>query len=456
MYQDPGVNLYQGHGFTSGAWWLQTRDKFWAGNVPLYQFVVYGWLKVFGFSIVTVRCLHYALVSAAVLTGWLAIRRLNLIQTPSHRLLFCAIACLCTATTFVFRFARPESLGILLAALALLSFSLRPRWISLVMLVLSGILLAGCGLQLAAYAAVMSGLVLVLGPRRLLPEMAALCAGCAIGGGLIWLFYSQHGVWQDFVASVRHTTIANKGTNYLGATAYGKGFFYKLKKAPGLYEDYSVVPLLGLAAWMIWSLARAGLLRWRSPLVFGLAAMAAVPLGLHTVGIFPMYYFWMAFFPLTVGICAELGRWQGLQRGRLAALALAVCVGLACAVGLPRRLLLASLDWNGRNYGPVMKLADPYVPRDKLVFCDYAAYYAAKQHGAEVILPVYLWLQSADDKARVSVAIIREADPAWLARQFGGTWLESGMGLNPPLPKWWFRENMDSRQYHLHVYLRQP
>jgi hypothetical protein len=50
---------------------------------------------------------------------------------------------------------------------------------------------------------------------------------------------------------------------------------------------------------------------------------------------------------------------------------------------------------------------------------------------------------------------VKRIQPGWQGN-LGGTWLESGMGLNPPLPKWWFRENMDSRQYHLHVYLRQP
>ena len=456
MYQDPAVNLYQGHGFTSGAWFLQTRDKFWAGNVPLYQCVLYVWLKVFGFSITTVRCLHYALVSTAILVAWLAIKRLNLIQSPAHRLLFCLVVSLCTATTFVYRCARPDTLGILLVAVTLLSFSFRIRWISLLMLVFSGILLIGSGMQLAAYAAAMTGLVLILGPRRLLPEMAALCAGCAIGACLGWLLYVHQGVWKDFVDSVGHHTIANNGIQYSVVRNYGNGFFDKVKQVPGLFEDYSFVPLFAFAVLMGWGFMRSGCLRRSSPLIFGVVACVLVPLALHTVGVFPIYYFWMAFFPLTLGIFAELARWQGLQRRMLKGLSLIVCVGLACAVGLPRRLIVASLEWSARDYDPVMKLAEPYVAHDKLVVCDFAAYYAAKQHGAEVVLPTYLSLLSAQDKAKISTAILRNRDVASLARQFGGTWQDSGKELNPPLPSSYFRENLDSRQYHLHVYLRRP
>jgi hypothetical protein len=342
----------------------------------------------------------------------------------------------------------------LLVALAFLSLSFRPRSVSLLLLVFCGTLMTGLGLQLAAYAGAMSGLVLVFGPRRRLPEMAALCAGCALGGVLIWWFYSQHGVWKQFVESVQHHTIANKGTEYMGATAYGKGFIDKVRKVPELYDDYSLAPIFALALWMAWGLRRAGRLRWSSPLVFGIAACVLVPLGLHTVGIFPMYYFWMAFFPLLLGLCMELGQWLELQRGRFAGLVLAGCVGLACVIGLPRRLAVASLEWNARSYEPVMKMAEPYVAGDKLILSDFAAYYAAKQHGAVVmVMPDYFRLLTADDKARISAVIAHETDLAWLGTNFGGHWREAA-ALNPPV-EGRVHEHLDSREYRLRVYVRE-
>src|SRR5258708_31606661 len=46
LYTDPAVNLLFGHGFTSTAWPAQPRDHWWAGNVPLHEFLLYGWMKV--------------------------------------------------------------------------------------------------------------------------------------------------------------------------------------------------------------------------------------------------------------------------------------------------------------------------------------------------------------------------------------------------------------------------
>ena len=69
-----------------------------------------------------------------------------------------------------------------------------------------------------------------------------------------------------------------------------------------------------------------------------------------------------------------------------------------------------------------MRLAAPYVPAGAVVFSEQAAYYAAKQNGAVVILPTYIAVIRNEDKARVSVAIVQNTDAARLARDFGGKW----------------------------------
>ncbi len=454
MYTDPAVNLFQGHGFTSGAWFLQTNDKFWAGNVPCYQIVLYGWLKLFGFSLPAVRSVHYVLFAAAILVAWLAIRRLNLIASPAHRLVFCLITALCTASLFAYRFVRPESLGILFVAFALLAASLRPRPLALSMLAVSGMLLTATGLQLTAYVCLMSGLLWLCGPRQFRLETVALCAGCALGGLGLYLFYKYHGVWNDFVVCIRHHTIANQGTSFPNTNPYG-ALSDKIKHLPQLFADYSLAPMLALAGWMLWDLSHAKLLRRNSPLVFGVIACVAVPLGLYAVGIFPKYYFWMAFFPLALGCCAELGSWLQLHSCRHSRRCLVALIALACLLGLPRRLAVASFEWRARSYEPLMQLAEPYVSRDKLVACDFYAYYAAKQHAATLILPNYLHLLTDAAKARVSVVIFRDGtDTASLAGLFGGEWRDTGAVLHPDHSSP-FHENLDSRQYNLRVFVRE-
>src|ERR1700722_10440791 len=151
MYADPAINLYQGHGFTSGAWYAQTLEKFWAGNVPLYHFVLFGWLKLFVFTLVSVRSLHYLLVGLAAIVAWDAVRRLGLIRKPSHRLVFCLLVLLSSASIYAYRMARPESLCMLLLASALWAFSIRGRLLRLFLVALSGLLLACTGLQMGPY-----------------------------------------------------------------------------------------------------------------------------------------------------------------------------------------------------------------------------------------------------------------------------------------------------------------
>ncbi|HZV36675.1 MAG TPA: hypothetical protein VFB72_19010 [Verrucomicrobiae bacterium] len=455
MYQDPAVNLYQGHGFHSAAWFLQTRDKFWAGNVPLYQFVLFCWLKIFGFSIFTVRAFHHFAVTVAVLMTWLAIRRLNLISMPANRLAFCAILALSSASTFAYRFARPESLAMLLLAFTLFAFSLRPRWFSWLVLCLCAVLLVWNGLQFAVYLGLICLLAWFFVPRPFRAGLLALCGGCVLGGTLLYFFYQYHGVWKDFEECIRHHTIANRGTHYPGTHPYGAGLREKLRQIPGLYVDYSLIPLLVLWLWEAGRLFRSKNFRWRSPFVFGFVSLIAIPLGLHAVGIFPIYYFWMAFFPFALGICAQLDSWRRTERGHFTNFAFSILLVMSCLVGLPRRLAVASFEWQARSYAPIMKIVSPYVPGNKLVFSDFAAYYAAKQHGAEVILPNHIHLLTDSDKARVSVAIVRQDDASFLNNHFGGEWRDTGAALKPASTSFrHLRENLDSRQYDLRVFVR--
>jgi hypothetical protein len=238
---------------------------------------------------------------------------------------------------------------------------------------------------------------------------------------------------------------------------YGGSLVTKLRKLPAIYVDYSFAPVLALALWLAWRRFQARSWNFNSPLAFGLAACLFVPLALDLVGVFPLYYFWMAFVPLAVGVCAELSRASTTRPSSISLLGACALLTLACLVGLPKRMAVAALDWRGRDYRPVMELAAPYVARDKLVLADFSAYYAAKQSGAQVILPSYLPVITEQDKSRLNVAIIRNGDSASLAHDFGGHWRDTGAALQPPLQKnlLKLRESLDSRQYDLHVYVRE-
>jgi len=456
MYADPAVNLYQGHGFTSGAWYAQPMTQFWAGNVPLYQFALFAWLKLFGFGIVNVRSFHYFLVGVAVFVAWLAILRLNLIPSLPHRLGFCLLMCLSSSSTFVFRSARPESLSILLVAMVLLAMSFQSARLRGMLLFLGGAFLVWSGLQMAAYVGIISSLVWMLGPRKFRSATFTIASGCAVGLFLLYVFFESHGVWGDFLVSIRRHTVLSNGQHAAFVRDYGTGFLDKFKKLPLIYVDYSFFPILALSLWILWRRWRLQGRHWNSPVAYGLTASFIVPLGLYLLGVFPLYYFWMAYLPLALAVCVELAD-PSLPRpsGWLIHLP-AVLIAIACLVGLPRRLVVATQDWQGRGYRPVMEFAAPFVNGKKLILSEFAAYYAAKQYSADVVLPTGIQMLSESEKARMSVAILRDGDTASLARLFGGVWHDTGATLTPPIGSTvaGFRESLDSRQYHLRVFVR--
>src|SRR6185437_8997395 len=107
----------------------------------------------------------------------------------------------------------------------------------------------------------------------------------------------------------------------------------------------------------------------------------------------------MSFIPLALGVCAGIP--AVLPAPRLFQIAFFCMVGLTCMAGLPRRLAVASTEWQARSYAPVMELAAPFVSRDELVFSEFAGYYAAKQNSSMVVLYTCLPLLNEKDKSRI-------------------------------------------------------
>ena len=165
----------------------------------------------------------------------------------------------------------------------------------------------------------------------------------------------------------------------------------------------------------------------------------------------------MGFLPLAIAVCRELDPFAPYPHPLPARTAIVGALILACLLGLPRRLLTAASEWGGRSYAPVIRLAEPYAGRDQTVFCNFQAYYAAKQDGALVILPSGLRGLKPDDQKKVSVAIVasNQAGTAqYLAGEFGGVWRDTGAKLAVGNGRSFLglREQLGARQYNLTVY----
>src|SRR4051794_38754213 len=55
LYADPAIRLLERGTFSSSGWYAQSKEEFWAGNVPLHQILLYGWIRLFGVSPTSVR-----------------------------------------------------------------------------------------------------------------------------------------------------------------------------------------------------------------------------------------------------------------------------------------------------------------------------------------------------------------------------------------------------------------
>src|SRR4030095_6214232 len=202
-YSDPAVNLYLGKGFTSTAWFAQSANEFWAGNVPLHPLLLYLWLKLFGLSILSVRSINYVYMAVSSWWLWRFCLRLNLINSARLRLVLLGLIISGFGVLFSYRSGRPDCLAMLIVCLFLTAHLFRRAWLVYLSFFLLGCLSPWVGMQLLPLLGV-SGVVLSLYlGKPFLPRVIAAWLGVAVGFGSLLLFYFSHNVLAEFLTSIR-------------------------------------------------------------------------------------------------------------------------------------------------------------------------------------------------------------------------------------------------------------
>lgn len=414
-YADPAVNLATGKGFTSSAWYAQSKTETWAGNTPLYPLMLSGWLSVFGFDILQVRSMNYLLVLVAVLCVWRGMVVSNLITNPSTRLWMVGLLLCGYNISFVYRGARPDSVLTLLFAVVFLACCLPNRRIRYPMLALASFLMPAAGfsgLPLLAF----SGLLWLLITRMKGWKDVAI-AGVSSATGLVALLvaYHQLGLLEPFLASTQsHSSLRQaKG----GLVSLFKWWAYMLNdfKVDGSLWSllFGVIGVL-LLAWRL-----AGMDVVKRPLLI-LFFSFITPLFLIISGKFIIYYGWILFVPLVFvwGLLRDsLPPQQTWLRHALVFVAL-----VSCAAGLPLRLGLTLKEWQARDYAPVRELASKVVTSDDIVYSDQQAYYAVKPLAAETMIGFYLEIMTPEEKESVSLLLVNPADLERVSGSIGGAW----------------------------------
>jgi len=446
-YADPAINLVQHGEFTSTAWETQLSSEHWAGNVPLYPWLLAGWIQIFGVSITAVRSLNYVLIMLATVLLWLLARRTGWIDHPVARIAFVILVLSGYGITYAYRSGRPDMIGLVIISGGGLAATLHRPVHRYGALLVAGILLPIAGLQFLPYGALLCGLGLYWAPVRLTRLSMAVGSGALLGGGLLIGYYRYHGVWDDFLQSItRHT-------------AAGQDLSAKLSEASTLlFVDPSytllLIGVLVVGALRMWN-SQPQMEVLSAPAAYLLAAAVGTPLLLFAVGKYPTSYSWMGYVPLVFGSCVAA---SSVTWGRQGAIAVGALCLVACGIGLPARATVTILQWDGRSYAPVERVVSSHVRAQDTVFTTYQGYYAVKTEAEAVYLPKYLWYLSEakrDELRAVDKMVARPEEKKFWGERLGGTWRQVALMKADERAITQFLGRTLAQPYRVAVYVRQ-
>lgn len=413
MFVDPAISHHLGQGFTSTAWYGQTREELFAGYPILYQLLLVVWLKCWDLSITAVRSLGYILALVGAWLMWLVVIRTRLISRPWLRIcMFCMILT-GYGMTFVYRCGRVESLLILLCGASALAFTVSAaRWRLPVLFVL-GAATSWSALHAPVFAA--SVWLLVLWFRHGSGWQNVLSFGSGGGLGMLSFFAYVHA--QDPQGRIQ--------------MAIQKLFITGGRSLPsGLVDPSMLLLWLLLLTLLVWRSKGGEIMTQRSIAVFSVGSAILVPAVVWAAGRYPIYYSWMAWVLLVPGLFHSLDMTWDIIRIRWRAGIAAILI-VAGSIGLPARLALTVWEWKVRDYEPVEKLVGKHVKQGDWVFTDYGGYYAVKSRAAMTATEWFVPAMSEDDKRRLTWMIVAPSNFKRWSKELGGEWLDTGSAIKP-------------------------
>jgi hypothetical protein len=292
------------------------------------------------------------------------------------------------------------------------------------------LLIPSAGLQLIPAVLVVTTLCCLVMGKPAWGRAASLVAGTGAGAVGLWMFYRSHGVWQGFRTS----------TSAIGLIGQSVGT--KLRVLPAVYtRDKSEVMLALLLLALLgvgWSSLPS---RSRRVAAFCILLMAGLPAGLHLCGKFPIYYGWMVFLPLVITVVHLASvEWQASG----ASLRWVIVGGLAaaCLWGLPLRTAGIAAAWEDRDPRRVSDFLHANLAPGEIALTDFKTYYGVWQNGSRPLLPTYLPAIRPEEKARVTVLVVRESEASPILAAMGGSWRRTGAVLQPARSPSWSKRLM--------------
>ena len=432
LWTEPAINLIRTGHFTTSVFQMQPADTFWAAQSPLYPLVLSLWLRVTGFSLVAIKSFNLLLVLAAAFLAWMAAWKFRLVNRPWARMAIVPLIWMGYGMSFAYRSSRPDMAGLISLLALWLAFASRSRWRP-GWIFLAAAMTSWVGVQVALYASWACLLAKWLFGEVKWRDVFLTGAGIVCGAVSLLLFYQYHGAVQYFFASL--TQAANEHTTWGAAPNYLGSIPRRLKGIwNSYYMDFSVLPLLaGLA--VLRGLARGGF----SPGVargikYLLAVFITIPILFNFTGHFAFYYAYMLYVPIVLAFAAAYAdvAWRTGLQAQLARWIFPAGLMAAMLIGLPLRLFLSTTFCEVVPRAEYLREIEKHVRAEDVVFCDYPAFFEAKQAVQRVYSPMYARYFvnlsprghefSEVEKQGLTVLIVRPERIDDLSRYFGGSW----------------------------------
>lgn len=380
VYLDPAINLAEGTGLRSSAWW-QHPSETWAGNVPLHALVSAGWISLgAGEGYVANRLMSFAFFVVALWIFAETFARTLSGMRSWQPALFAMLLLLSLYGSAISQGIRPDALAMLiLAGWVFFQSSDRPL-VRVLSSFIAGFLCILTGFQVALALMIYFAAIAFLDINffRRAGEAAAAGAGFLAALVLLYWFYSRCGVWDVFWNSTFGMQ-ANRFEQWQGL------------RDPVLWAT-TLVCLAGLfQGGATARIARAGLTGG-----IGLALI------FFAIMKFPQYYAFFALVPSCAVAAAILPRLKPAPMKW----SLGILLGSSCAISFPLVCIMTWNNWEARSYSRVETWAQQTVRPNDVAFVNPSAYFAVRPLAADIFTNATLKTLSTEERRKINLVII--------------------------------------------------
>jgi hypothetical protein len=432
---EPSFNQALGYGFTSYVYDTQTSDTFYAGNVPLFPYLMSIWLRVAGVSLATAHILNYLLTAAAVFLLWFGVRRGGVVLGPRWRLLltFCLLSS--AAVAYAAFNLRYDAWAIFLFACAF-NACVFPGKLAKVGQFAFGFLMPLSAVHLLPVAALLS---VVLSFYRLISwtKLWRVFVGGLLGEASLICLFVHEGVWSNFIAIGKQ-----EGGQSLAEKLARFGYYFEL--------DLTLkVLLVGLLLLVVSAATNRAFTKDRRVMAAFWIAVA-FPVVLFVMRRYTRSYSWTATIPALFLVFAHFSRtvrpFPVLQRAAL------LVVVLSCTLGTPSVLIADILERHHRNNAVMDGWVAEMIPAQAQVLSTNSPFFAAKRRTRFVYLEQYFRYLPMEQRNTVQYLLIDAGSLDEVKQTMRGTWRKIGYIENPPVPHWVAKKA--GRTYDIEAYQR--